>query len=140
MEKHRPKSKGYVPTNHWHHLTIGGNYTTSTQDDRDTELDETTPGRLSRNCRSHMRMECRTRMKHPLPTLHLCMGCGVGVISDTQISLDINECPKVSVINNRYHLDGHPITNGSTMKTEKEALIMKVCTHCVKKNLAQISH
>ena len=31
--------------------------------------------------------------------LHLCTGCGVGVISDTQISLDINECPKVSVTN-----------------------------------------
>ena len=32
-----------------------------------------------------------------LPVLHLCMGCGAGVISNIKISLDISECPKVSV-------------------------------------------
>ena len=31
--------------------------------------------------------------------LHLCMGCGVGVISNSKISLVISECPKVSVYN-----------------------------------------
>ena len=44
-------------------------------------------------------MECRTRINNRLPTLHICTGCGVGVISDTKISLDINEHPKVSVTN-----------------------------------------
>ena len=50
-----------------------------------------------------MRMECGTRMNTFLPALHLCMTCGAGVISDTQISLDINECPKVSVTNKCCH-------------------------------------
>ena len=54
-----------------------------------------------------MQMEDRTRIKQSLPVLHLCMGCGVGVISDAKISLDINECPKVSVTNQPLSMQTH---------------------------------
>ena len=46
---------------------------------------------------------CVTGMWNPdeffPPVLHLCTGCGAGVILNIQTSLDISKCPKVSVYN-----------------------------------------
>ena len=51
------------------------------------------------------------------------MGYGVGVISDTQISLDINECPKVSVTN-KINMLNHPMLLDilEEMPSEKAAI------------------
>ena len=61
--------------------------------------------------------------------LHLCTGCGVGAISDTKTSLDINECPKVSVTNKNWNTILHgPLISiercSSAIEGKGDALIL----------------